>query len=196
MKRANNLKNIDVVLKELASDSLYNRLFARAFKGKKRVFTVKNVFRAIAAYERTLVSFGTPYDAYIAGNNVALSAEARRGMDLFFSQQLACATCHKPPLFTDGEMHRVGASEMDTDKGLYEKTGDINDLFFFRTPSLRNVALTAPYCHDGSVASLSDISHPRLPPVSLTTAQQRDLIVFLEHLTDSTALRNPWFQWP
>lgn len=163
-------------LQYLAAQADYQKLFEQAFgiphRGKKNVsqtlFTYEHVFDALAAFENTLVSFQTPYDRYVAGDTAVLSPAAKRGQTLFFSSRLQCATCHPPPLFTDADTpnryHNIGLYCLDSlgsypqaDEGLYEYTRQTADKGRFRTPTLRNVALTAPYMHDGSIESLAAV---------------------------------------
>jgi cytochrome c peroxidase len=185
-------RSVQSALVLLAADSAYRQQFERVFGKADDVFSEKNVVQAIAAYERTLVSFGSAYDRFVGGDEAALSVAAQRGRRLFFSQKMACATCHPPPLFTDDKTHRMVGTSVDT-----------AFLAAFRTPTLRNVALTAPYLHDGSLEDLGALltyfaqtGHARNAQTpSISATERLDLLVFLEHLTDSTIFHNPWF-WP
>lgn len=186
------------------------------------LFTYTHVLAALAAFESTLVSFQSQYDQYVAGDTTALSASAKRGQALFFSTRLQCGECHPPPLFSDadqaGKYHNVGLYCMDSigsypahDEGLYEYTHQIGDKGKFRTPTLRNVALTAPYMHDGSISNLAAAirifeeggqwvkngpqsgngrqnpnKDPRITGFELSNQERADLIAFLYSLTDTT----------
>jgi cytochrome c peroxidase len=199
-------KSIYKVLEELHADSLYQRLFFEAFPHQKNPYSSQNLFRAIAGYERTLVSFGSAYDRFLAGDTTALSAAAQRGLQLFFGDKGNCSRCHAVPLLSDGQMHQgdyTNGANSPTDLGLFEKTKNKADIGLFRTPSLRNVAITAPYFHDGSMATLSAVltyfekqGHSSQKPITLTNTERRDLILFLESLTDASVAQNPWFRPP
>lgn len=114
----------------------------------------QGIARALAAFQRTLVARDSPFDRYLAGDEEALSAEAHRGMELFFGEA-ECVRCHNGPLLSDGRYYRLGVSFAD--KGRGEVTGKTEHDYQFRTPSLRNIAQTAPYMHDGSQATLTDV---------------------------------------
>lgn len=162
------------------------------------------VATALATYQRTLVSANSPFDRYYYGREEsALSEEARRGLSLF-QGRAACTTCHligdRSALFTDFKYHSIGIGydtkgKTDTDVGLGGiSTNDFNGLFL--TPSLRNVAETGPYMHDGSMLTLEEIIEfydqgggksphrdPRLKPLSLSPQEKKDLLAFLRSLT-------------
>lgn len=180
--------------------------YVQAFRSAMGVEPIEfeAVAHALAAYQRTLVSANSPFDRYYYGRDAsALSEEAKRGLKLF-TGSAACTTCHiigdRHALFTDFKYHSVGVGydpkyESDTDVGLGGiSTNDFNGLFL--TPSLRNVAETAPYMHDGSMRTLEEIVEfydrgagksphrdPRLKPLSLSPQQKRDLVAFLRSLT-------------
>ena len=124
----------------------------------RRVFqsdvTQTGIARALAAFQRTLISEPSPLDRFLAGDRTALSEEARRGLEAFRSSA-GCIRCHNGPLLSDGKFYRIGVSWKD--KGRQSVTGKPGDAFRFRTPSLRNVALTAPYMHDGSQKTLEEV---------------------------------------
>jgi cytochrome c peroxidase len=198
-----------------------------------------NGVRAIAAFVRTINSFDAPYDRYLAGDASAMSAAAQRGMELFFSERLECFHCHGGFNFTDSTTHatsnvdrvgyhntglynlgETGAYPADN-TGLYDMSGERRDMGRFKAPSLRNIAVTAPYMHDGSVATLAEVvanyerggrlieegeyaGDGRLSPYKsefvtgfeLTDEERIDLVSFLEALTDATVLSNPRFADP
>ncbi|MGH9035058.1 MAG: cytochrome-c peroxidase, partial [Acidimicrobiia bacterium] len=118
-----------------------------------------NVTRALAAFERTLVSWNSPSDRFEAGEKDALTEEEQRGRDVFL-HKAGCATCHTAPLFTDNRFHALGVPQVGPkadDPGRFTATGDERERGAFRTPTLRNVALTAPYMHDGVFTTLEEV---------------------------------------
>jgi cytochrome c peroxidase len=159
--------------------------------------TRKGIAEALSAFERTLVTHRSPYDRYLRGERDALSQEAKRGMELFFGSA-GCARCHQGPLLTDQKFYRLGFSR---DKGLGSITGKPEDNYKFRTPSLRNVARTGPYMHDGSLGTLDDVlffylrgvpsGGPSGLPLDIESLQgvsideTLDLIAFLQALSGS-----------
>lgn len=124
--------------------------FERAFGGTDAV-SVTNLGRAIAAFERTLVAANSPFDRYMRGETSALTAEQLRGMEQF--QDAGCHQCHRGPMFSDYKIHTLAVTdnsrlaEPDTGAGMYG----------FRTPTLRNLAFTAPYMHNGTLATIDDV---------------------------------------
>jgi len=162
--------------------------------------TAENVGKALAAYQRTILSGNAPYDRYKAGEETALSERALRGMKLFF-HKAHCSACHSGPNFSDGAFHNIGISvkEKDFDVGREKISGLLGDRGSFRTPSLRETARTAPYMHDGSLKTLEEVvenydrgsvPNPQLDeeifPLKLTAQEKRDLVAFLrEGLTSS-----------
>lgn len=112
------------------------------------------VAKALAAYQRTLVTEPSPYDRYLRGDDDALSDDAKRGLALFVGEA-RCIECHNGPMLSDGKFYRLGVSEEDS--GRERITGKKEDRYRFRTPTLRNVAETGPYMHDGSVKTLDDV---------------------------------------
>jgi cytochrome c peroxidase len=159
--------------------------------------TADGIAKAIAAFERTVLSGPSPYDRFKAGDRTAMSESARRGLDLF-DGTAGCSACHAPPMFSDQSFHNIGVG-MDRpqpDLGREAVTNDPADRGKFKTPSLRNVALTWPYLHDGSAATLDDVVElyddggvpnptldPRITPLGLTADQREDLVAFLQSLT-------------
>jgi cytochrome c peroxidase len=186
----------------------YSELFQQVF-GED--VTVNNLAKALAAYQRSLAAGGAPFDRYLFQKDAnAISPEARRGFDVFLEAK--CDACHlimtegfhpfamKHVLFTDDKFHNlgVGTDKHHPDLGRYTVTGLDEDWGRFRTPTLRNVALTAPYFHDGSAATLADVIEvydqggkpnrnldPALRPLKLSSQQKQDLVRFLESLTSS-----------
>ncbi len=225
--------------KLLRTEAHYSALARRAFPGDADPHSLLNAVRAIAAFVRTIISYDAPYDRYLAGDAGAMSQAAQRGMELFFSERLECFHCHGGFNFTDSTTHanttvervgyhntglyNVGASGAypDDNTGLYDMTGERRDMGRFKAPSLRNVAVTAPYMHDGSVATLEAAvdnyrrggrlieSGPlagdgRLNPYKsefvlgfdLSEAERDDLVAFLEALTDESVLTEERFSDP
>lgn len=164
--------------------------------------------RAIAAFERTLISGNSPYDKYAyQGNTNALSASELRGLELFNSDRLQCNTCHSGFNFTDYTFINNGLyNNYPADSGRMRVTLNPSDEGKFKTPSLRNVGLTAPYMFDGSFASLEAVvehynsggsthpnKDPRIKPLNLTQQEKNDLIDFLNALTDQTFITDTKF---
>lgn len=229
----------DLLLTRLGEDARYPEMFAAAFPGEASPISVQNVLRAIAAFERVLITGDSPYDRYQAGDHSALSESARRGMELFFSEQVECFHCHggfnlsgavdhagnffDQSLFANNGLYNVdGAGGYPaTNTGLFEITGDRLDMGRFKPPTLRNIALTAPYMHDGSLATLDDVidhyarggtltpdgpnaGDGRLSPLKngfisgfvLTEQERADLLAFLNALTDEHFVTDPRFSDP
>jgi cytochrome c peroxidase len=170
----------------------YRRQFKEVF-GTDKV-TRDGIAKAIAAYERTILSGDAPFDRFKAGDESALSEAAQRGMKLFFGKA-QCSACHVGPNFTDNAFHNVGVG-MDKDEpdlGRYEQTGLEGDRGSFKTPTLREIARTAPYMHDGSLATLEDVvehyskggvDNPWLDEgifkLNLSDQEKADLVTFLK----------------
>ena len=183
------------IVSRLAADTLYVRLFRQAY-GKGSI-TMDGVTKALATYQRILLSYRSPYDQWKAGDSGALSDAAKRGEALFMGKA-ECWRCHAPPLFTNGEFHNTGLDIVGNDIGRMAITGLSSDEGRFKTPSLRNVGLTSPYMHDARLATLENViehynaglaSHPTtdtlIRPLGLNSGEVSDLIAFLESLTDS-----------
>lgn len=212
------------VLARLREDPVYRDLFARAFPGARDAVSLGNVTRAIASFERTLISGRSPYDALVwEGDTAALSESAWRGMKLFFDKRLACAACHAgftfsgparwegaqapAPSFQDNGLSGLTP---ESDAGLFAISHRPIDRGRFRAPTLRNIAVTAPYMHDGRLPTLeSVIAHyarggtpgpnrnPLVKGFAITPEETCDLVAFLECLTDRTFLSDlrfgdPW----
>ena len=200
-------------LEAVRRDPVYQGLFPKAFPGESDLYTVPNVTKAIAAFERSIVSMRSPYDRYRWGGDYsAISDAAKRGEILFFSSERAgCFQCHAGWNFSGGGFFNTGVSAYATpNRGLFEQTARTEDVGKFRVPSLRNIAVTAPYMHDGSLATLEEViqhyaaggklDHPNkshiLRRVNLTDADERDLIEFLKSLTDDKMLHDPRWSDP
>ena len=141
-------QNLDELQQELSEVPGYVDQFQKVFGTP---VTRDGIAKALAAFQRTLVSRNSPLDRYLAGDETALSTEAKEGMRLFLGEA-GCVRCHSGPLLSDGQFYRLGAEFKD--KGRGEVSGKRDDLYKFRTPSLRDVARTAPYMHDGSRKTL------------------------------------------
>lgn len=144
-------QKLDELEAELAGVPGYVAEFKAAFGSAP---TRKAIGQALAAFQRTLVTGPSPFDKYLAGDEDALSADARAGLELFRGEA-GCIDCHNGPLLSDGRFYRLGVP--GNDEGRAAVTGKANDRFRFRTPSLRNIAETAPYMHDGSLETLEDV---------------------------------------
>jgi cytochrome c peroxidase len=173
----------------------YRKQFQAVFHSNA---TEKTVAKAIAAFERTIVNGNSPYDAYIRGNKKALSPAALRGMKLF-SGKAACIDCHSGGYFSDTSYHNLGIgykNGRNSDVGRYGVTKKQNDMGAFLTPTLRNVAKTPPYLHDGSVKTLPQVVElydrggnrnphldPKMKPLRLSAREKADLVAFMQSLT-------------
>jgi cytochrome c peroxidase len=146
-------KEAEKVISEMQE---YKDMFVRAFPNEKQPVNYDNIAGAIAAFERTLIS-KSRYDKYIAGNQTAMTPAEKKGMKLFI--ETGCITCHTGSLFGGNIYQKAGLVhpyENTADLGRYEVTKQESDKFMFKVPMLRNVALTAPYFHDGAVTTLED----------------------------------------
>jgi cytochrome c peroxidase len=234
--------NEEIILERLRGEPVYQQLFAAVFPEDADPYQWGNIVDALAAFVRSMITGRSRYDAYVyEGEEDALSEAELRGMALFFSERLECHHCHggfnfstattyagKP--FVELAFANIGLYNLDAEgtyppgnQGLWEFTGQAGDKGKFRAPSLRNVAVTAPYMHDGSVASLEDVirhyesagrnvesgpyvgdgrENPNksgfLLGFTLTDEERADLLAFLESLTDETLLTDPRFSspWP
>jgi cytochrome c peroxidase len=182
----------------------YQPLFASAFP--RRGLTPETVAEAIATYERTIVSSSAPFDAWLDGDEAAISAAAQRGF-LLFNTKAGCASCHAGWLFTDEGFHDIGLPGSlrgglpDTDDGRGALLPHIGKMrHAFKTPGLREVAVRGPYMHDGSLPTLEAVvahydrggedrpSKSRsIVPLGLSAGDQADLVAFLRTLTSPVA---------
>ncbi len=195
----------------LGDQACYPQMFRAAFPERGGKIDLDTITMALAAFQRSLVSLDAPYDRWRRGDASAISDEAKRGAALFESK--ACSSCHAGPHFTDAALggrkpqeafHRLSWPGDGKDAGLARITLKPADAGKFRTPGLRNIALSAPYMHDGEVATLSDAvrlhfagggDDPRLQSV-VSDGEVADLVAFLESLTDERFVRNPAFALP
>ncbi len=159
-------KNDQEILVRFSASPLYKKLFQKAFPVQKKPISIQNIFAALVAFESQLVSFNAPYDAFLNGNKNALTEQAQKGMQLFYSKKLACGACHSwpqanpiKPMYANTGLYNIAATDSYpvVDEGLFMITGNKADKGLFRVPSLRNVLLTAPYMHDGSVANIEEV---------------------------------------
>ncbi len=206
---------IDAVA-SLQNDAEYPELFNKAF-GTKNI-TKELATKAIAQFERTLISANSPFDKYLLGDTGALTPQEINGFNIFMDETRGdCFHCHgneNSPLWTDNIFHNNGLDEIITDRGLGNTTGDPNDDGKFKSPSLRNLAYSAPYMHDGRFETLDEvINHyseglvysstidPLMKAISrggvhLTEPDKADLKAFLLSLSDPSFVNNPDFQNP
>ncbi len=168
--------------------------------------TVQNITRAIACFERSIISARSPYDRYhYGGDDNAVSDSAKRGEVLFFSRQLSCFRCHGGFNFSDATVSAANAGREIP----FHNTGLSADTREFKTPTLRNIAVTAPYMHNGSIATLDGVldhyasggrGNPQKDPLiagfALSRQDRADLVAFLETLTDQAILHDPRFANP
>ena len=164
-------QDLDELERELGEDADYVIAFRKVFDSG---ITRRGIARALAAYQRTLVSGPSAFDRFLDGDEAALSLEALRGRELFVGEA-GCIRCHHGPLLSDGKFYRLGVSFRDV--GRQKVTQQPADRYKFRTPSLRNVALTPPYMHDGSLRTLDDVVmfYFREVPASTPSGQRLDI---------------------
>src|SRR5690606_36516478 len=197
--------NLDEMLAELNAIPEYQRLFAAAVDDG--AITAENVATAIAAFERTIISNNSPFDRFAAGDFNALTPAQRRGFDIFRSAQTRCFECNAWPTFTHNTFHVLGVPDTDPQNphlGQVEPLNAPDAERAFRTPGLRNVALSAPYMHNGAFATLEEvidfyaqgggpafgvdvITDEKVRGFDLTEQQLSDLVQFLYALTDEPA---------
>lgn len=196
--------NIHQAALRLREDSQYVYLFKQAYNRPPDSY---GIVRALAAFQRTLISADSPYDRWLSGDQAALSAAAIRGEALFYSAELKCGQCHSGFNFTNnGFAHNGLLSNYTADPGRSRVTMAEEDIGKFKVPTLRNVEVTSPYMHDGSLLTLGAVidhyakggqPHPNRSPLitgfSITKAERSDLLAFLHSLTDTLFLYNPAF---
>lgn len=227
------------IIELLRTDSRYREYFPKAFSTDEDPFSVLNAVRAIASFVRSIVSFDSSYDRFLRGDRAALTESEIRGMTLFFSEQTECFHCHGGFNFTDSSTHANSMVESvgfhnnglynigehggypEGNTGLHDLTGKARDMGRFKAPTLRNIAMTAPYMHDGSIATLEEVLEhymqggrviaegphsgdgSRNPYKSIfvrefemTKSEREDLLAFLRALTDRTVLTDPAYSNP
>jgi cytochrome c peroxidase len=228
--------NEQLIIDRLQKDSLYAKLFKAVFPNAPNPFSFDNIIQSIAAYVETLQSTGSQFDKYVQGDSLAMSLDARSGYALFNSKRLGCSQCHGGLYLTNATLtknidsiyfntglYNVGNSNRYpiSDNGLRAATGKIADDGRFKVPSLRNIAITAPYMHDGSVAALPEVldiymrggrqisagpssgdganntnKSKLIKGFTLSGTERKQLLAFFYALTDSTLSSNPVFQNP
>jgi cytochrome c peroxidase len=234
------LKSIAQIEQRLRGLAIYRDLFRAAFPGAAEPITANNMNKALAAFQRTLISGRSAFDRwFFDGDERALNESARRGYELFGGEALGCSHCHGGFNFSDhtrseadvtaeAPYHNTGLYDLDghgaypaPNTGVHDVTQNPAHMGSFKAPSLRNVAVTAPYMHDGSIATLSQvldhyaaggrtIAHgpqagvgsrnplksERLTGFALSAEQRGDLLEFFESLTDHDFLNDPKFSDP
>src|SRR5262249_54533065 len=192
-------------IKELKAIPEYVRLFDKAFSGDAgSAVTFNNVTSAIAAFERTIISNNSPFDRYAAGDQTALTVEERRGLTLFRSLKTRCFECHGFPTFANPDFKVIGVPKMPgqpDDFGRSEIEGGEPYKNAFKVPTLRNIALTAPYMHNGRFQTLEEVIDfysagggkgqgldlpnldEKIRRYSLSDQEKKDLVAFLQALT-------------
>lgn len=224
--------NEATVLARLREDARYEDMFAAAFPAARDPLTLDNIVKALASFVRSIVSFESPFDRYAYyGEDAALSAQALHGLELFMAERFECHHCHGGFNFTqstthaattlvENPFHNIGLYNLDgrggypvSDRGAIELTAVAVDMGRFRAPSLRNVAVTAPYMHDGSLASLDAVldhysaggtgagrNNPHKSPFvkgfEMSADERAALLAFLASLTDISVLTAQQFSDP
>lgn len=181
------------LLRRLAANPCYVKLFAAAFPQDKGAMSVDAVTAALASFERSLISFDSAFDKAERGE-APLAPDAAAGAALFFGAA-GCARCHPAPDFTDGAFHALEPPD-PADFGLAEESRQPGDLGLFRTPSLRNVALRGPMLHDGRARDLDEAlarHHLAFAPAAADTAR---ISAFLDALSDRSFIADPRFALP
>ena len=229
----------DVVLDRLRQAELYGPLFREAFPGETDPVEWDNIVKALASFTRALISVDSAYDRFVyQGDLEAMSESAQRGMELFLSEDFECHHCHggfnfsvasvhAATAFDEKVFHNTGLYDLGDgayphdNQGAFDITHHPEDMGKFRPPTLRNVAVTAPYMHDGSIATLEDVldtyaaggrrieqgpnagdgrSNPFksgfVPGFPITEQEKQDLLAFLHALTDEAFLTDPRFSDP
>jgi len=188
-------QDYDELIRELQALPDYVNRFDKVFG--KNALNIENISKAIATFERSVVSKNAPYDKYWAGDKQAMSASAVRGMDLFFGKG-KCGICHNGPVFTDSGFHNIGvkaAGPLKVDLGRYNETKDDFDKGGFKTPGLRDISRSAPYMHNGTESTLEEVISfynrggdvkdnisPFITPLELSKQEEKDLVAFLKAL--------------
>lgn len=197
--------NIVDLAEKLKTNSSYQEAAREAYDRELDPYVI---VRALANFERSLLSNNSPYDAFLQRNQEAsLSDQEKEGLNLFYSDRTNCSTCHSGFNFTDYTFQNNGLYVDYQDSGRMRLTKLEEDRALFKVPSLRNVWLTAPYMHDGSIPDLASVvehynsggaAHKHkselIRPLNLSDAEKRSLISFLTTLTDQSFVENPTFK--
>ncbi len=199
---------ITEAVNRIAADAVYKAHFKRAFGDE--TINSQRIFKAMAQFMGIMVSADSRYDKHERNETGGtFDTHEERGLTLFRQH---CAACHKEPLFSDFSFRNNGLAPaiVMTDSGRARITGDMADMYKFKVPSLRNIAITQPYMHDGRVRTLEDaVEHYRTgvyatvttdplvkDGINLTDDDKKDIVAFLKTLTDSTFINNPLFAEP
>ena len=188
-------QDYDELILELKDIPGYLSRFNNVFGSNS--LTIANIAKAIATFERSVISKNAPYDKYWAGDKSAMSTSAVNGMDLFFGKA-KCSICHNGPVFTDSRFHNIGvrpAGPLKKDLGRYNETKADIDKGGFKTPGLRDITKSAPYMHNGTEATLEQVVEfydrggsmkenlsPFITPLGLSDQEKTDLVEFLKAL--------------
>ncbi len=187
--------NILLIADKLNRQAVYREMSLHAYDRIPDPFVIT---RAIATFERALLSGNSTYDKFINGDSNTISTSAKNGLKLFNSPELKCNQCHTGFNFTNYAFINNGLYENDPDEGRMRLTGKEEDRSLFKVPSLRNVEITFPYMHDGSINTLEEIiehyasggkNNPHKSPLifgfTITDQEKKDLLNFLKSLTDN-----------
>ena len=193
--------SMEEVTDRLKSSSNYSALSKAAYGRELDAYTIT---RALACFERSLISGDTKFDRYYFLKSNDYSDLEKEGMALFFSERTQCSSCHALPFFTDYEFYSLGME--DSDIGLERRTYSELDRGKFKTPTLRNIELTAPYMHNGSMSSLEEVvsfynsgggaratKDSRIQKLNLRSEEEQALVAFLKTLTDWNFVQNEKF---
>ena len=197
--------NIVLIAERLAAIEEYAEMSRTAYDREPDAFVIT---RALSCFERSLISGNSRYDQYTSQGKVdVLSNEELRGLNLFFSERTGCTNCHGGFNFSDYSFQNNGIYAEYEDEGKFHLTGEETDRGLFKVPSLRNIELTAPYMHDGSIETLEEIvrhynsggkgyfnQSEEVKPLNLTENEEADLVAFLKSLTDDLFVNNPIFK--
>ncbi len=196
---------IDTLVRKLWTQEDYTKDFRRVYHDDA---TPYNVTRALMWYQLSLVSANSRFDRWYFMKEPKLTEQELRGWKLFNSAEMQCGSCHPAPLFTDGEFHHNGYENLhETDTGRARISMLASDEGKFRTPSLRNLAFSAPYMHDGALKTIDDVlqhynrggvahvnKDVRIKPLNLSRQDQADLKAFLLSLSDSNFVKHPAYR--
>jgi cytochrome c peroxidase len=187
--------NMALAVNRLSQNSAYQWTALVAYR---RPFDAFVLTRSLAAFQKSLESYNSPYDAYLAGDSNALTASQKRGMELFFSERTGCVSCHSGKDFTDHSYRNIGLYSEYKDSGRAHVTHRAEDSGKFRVPTLRNLSFTSPYMHNGSFHSLQQVlchyttgghkhrnKDEQIKPFYLSPKERTELIDFLLSLSDT-----------
>lgn len=188
--------NLALIEQRLQQHNYYSSRIQTLFPKNTAAFAIT---RSLAAFQRTLLSYQSNYDAYLQGDSAALTIEAKRGLALFQSEKLGCTNCHSGFNFTNFGFEHNGFYSVGPDSGRARITEQTADVGKFKVPTLRNIARTAPYFHNGELATLTEVlnhyasggnKHPNksqhIKGFALCETEKSDLLAFFNALTDST----------